>query len=107
MCNISEIQSDNSSELNDDELNQVIGGIDYNDGSKIHDNQSIIKSDTDNDDIGSSFSPKNVGGNKCKPYAVPAIIQWQGRMLEGQQAACSDPANKGKKQECQQCSANK
>ena len=87
-------------ELDDDELKQVTGGTNIEDSY-------LTRERTESE---YNHKPKNQQGSfedKCEPDVEPAMIQHEGKMLQGQRAVCSDSAFKGTKPECQNCSANK
>lgn len=84
-------------ELDDDELKQVTGGTNIED--------SFVPGEKKESEH--NYKPKCFLEEKCEPVVVSAMIQHEGRNLQGQKAVCSDLAFKGTKPECQNCNANK
>ncbi len=88
------------SELHDDTLKHITGGT--------HTEMPSISKSGEIEGISDDLQESNgSGGNGCKPYIISAMLPCGDRILEGQEADCSDPANKGTKPECQRCSANR
>ena len=99
-------------ELNDAEMDRVSGGTDYKGiGNAGNDNSNSYIPSIGITDNGNDYPFKNIGSleiqEKCEPDSEDVLIPHGDRLLQGQRLACSDPRNKGLKQACLTCNANK